>query len=111
MKSQNSRNQGFSYYFCVMIEGSGSGSIPLTNGSGSWRYKNIRIRRIRIRIRMRNTVLNVVQDEPGLDCRVPRVAAAQPAGRRCARPHHHRHRQGLDPQRPGGEGDRPRPRE
>ncbi len=33
--SQNSRNQGFSYYFCMMIEGSGSGSIPLTSGSGS----------------------------------------------------------------------------
>jgi hypothetical protein len=34
-----SRNQGFSYHFCVMIEGSeaksGSGSIPLINGSGS----------------------------------------------------------------------------
>jgi hypothetical protein len=29
----NSRNQGFSCYFCLMIEG--SGSIPLTNGSGS----------------------------------------------------------------------------
>ncbi len=34
-KSQNSRNQGFSYYFCLMIER----SFPLTNGS-----KNIRIR-------------------------------------------------------------------
>jgi hypothetical protein len=40
-KSQNSRNQGFSYYIGLMIEGSGSrsragsGSIPLTNGSGS----------------------------------------------------------------------------
>jgi len=34
-KSQNSGNQGFSYYFCLMIEGSGYGSIPLTNGSGS----------------------------------------------------------------------------
>ncbi len=34
-KSQNSRYQGFSYYICLMIEGSGSGSIPLTNGSGS----------------------------------------------------------------------------
>ncbi len=34
-ESQNSRNQGFSYYFCMMIEGSGSGSIPLTSGSGS----------------------------------------------------------------------------
>ncbi len=34
---QNSRNQGFSYYFCMMIQGSvaGAGSIPLTSGSGS----------------------------------------------------------------------------
>ncbi len=61
-KSQNSRNQGFSYYFCLMTEGfrpragdgSGSGSIPLTNGSGSGsrRPKNTWIR---IRIRIRNT--------------------------------------------------------
>ncbi len=43
----------FSYYFCLVIEG--SGSIPLTNRSGSGRPKNIRIRRIRIRIRIRNT--------------------------------------------------------
>ncbi len=50
-ESQNSRNQGFSYYFCMMIEG--SGSIPLTNGSGpgSGRPKNMWIRWIRIRIR------------------------------------------------------------
>ncbi len=34
-KSQNSRNQGFSYYFCLMIEGSGSRSVPPTYGSGS----------------------------------------------------------------------------
>jgi hypothetical protein len=34
-KSQNSRKQGFSYYFRLMIEGSGSGSVPPTNGSGS----------------------------------------------------------------------------
>jgi hypothetical protein len=34
-KSQNSRNQGFSYYFCLMIEGAGSRCVPLTNGSGS----------------------------------------------------------------------------
>jgi hypothetical protein len=36
-KSQNSWNQGFSYYFCLLTEGSGawSGSIPLTNESGS----------------------------------------------------------------------------
>jgi hypothetical protein len=52
-KSQNStgRIQGFSYYFCMMIEGSGSGSIPLTSGSGSGRPKNtwIRIRRSALR--------------------------------------------------------------
>jgi hypothetical protein len=52
-ESQNSRNQGYSYYFCMMIEGSGSragcGSIPLTCGSGSGRSKNTWIRWIRIR--------------------------------------------------------------
>jgi hypothetical protein len=46
-ESQNSRNPGFSYYFCLRIEG--SGSIPLTNGSGSVRAKNMWIRWIRIR--------------------------------------------------------------
>jgi hypothetical protein len=55
-ESQNSRNQGFSNYFCTMIEGSGSragsGSIPLTSGSGSGRPKNMWIR-----IRIRNTGL------------------------------------------------------
>jgi hypothetical protein len=56
-ESQNSRNQGFSYYFCMMIKGSGSRagsgseSIPLTSGSGSRRPKNMWIRWIRIRIR------------------------------------------------------------
>ncbi len=40
-KSQNSINQGFSLYFCLMIEGSGSGSIPLSNWSGSRRPKNM----------------------------------------------------------------------
>jgi hypothetical protein len=42
--SQKSRNQSFSYYFCLMIKG--SGSIPLTNGSGSGsrRPKNTWIR-------------------------------------------------------------------
>ncbi len=58
-ESQNRGNQGFSYYFCMMIEGSGSGagsvsgSIPLTSGfgSGSGRPKNMWIRWIRIRIR------------------------------------------------------------
>ncbi len=41
-KSQNSRNQAFFYYFCVMIEGSGAGSrrpknirVPESYGSGS----------------------------------------------------------------------------
>jgi hypothetical protein len=41
--SQNGKNQGFSHYFCLMIEGSGSGyesrSELLTNGSGSGRPK------------------------------------------------------------------------
>ncbi len=41
-ESQNRRNQSFSYYFCMMIEG--SGSIPLTSGSGSTRPKNMWIR-------------------------------------------------------------------
>ncbi len=44
--SQNSRNQGFSYYFCLIIEG--SGSVPLTNGSGSRRPKNTRILLVQI---------------------------------------------------------------
>jgi hypothetical protein len=47
-ESQNRRNKGFSYYFCMIIEGSGSragsGSIPLTNGYGSGRPKNMWIR-------------------------------------------------------------------
>ncbi len=51
-KSQNSRNQGFACYFCLMIEG--SGSVPLSKGSGSRRPKSIRIRWFRIR----NTVAN-----------------------------------------------------
>jgi hypothetical protein len=53
-ESQNSKNKRFSYYFCMMIEGSGSGSRA---GSGSRRPKNMWIRwiRIRIRIRIRNT--------------------------------------------------------
>ncbi len=44
-KSQNSRNQGFSYFFCLMMEGSGSRSLsvqimtdsdgPTTYGPGS----------------------------------------------------------------------------
>jgi hypothetical protein len=56
-KSQNIRNQGVSYHFGLMIEGSGSGSIPLINGSVSKRTQNIRIRRIRIRTRIRNFAL------------------------------------------------------
>ncbi len=42
-------NQGFSYTFCMMIEGSESGSIYLTSGSGSGRPKNMWIRWIQIR--------------------------------------------------------------
>ncbi len=33
----NGLNQGYSYYFCLMIEGSGAGSIHLTDGFGSRR--------------------------------------------------------------------------
>jgi hypothetical protein len=59
-ESQNCRNQGFTYYFCMMIEGSGAGagSIPLTSGSrsGSGRPKNRWIR-IRIRNTERNSIL------------------------------------------------------
>jgi hypothetical protein len=46
-KSQNSRNQGFSYYLCLMIEG--SGSVPRTYGSKTGRPKNVLVLRIRIR--------------------------------------------------------------
>ncbi len=55
-KSQNSKNQGFSYYFWLTMVGSwaGSGSVPLTNGSGSGMSKNIRIR-----IRNSNTVFRI----------------------------------------------------
>jgi hypothetical protein len=48
-KSQHRRNRGFSYYFCLMIEG--SGSIPLASGSGSGRPKNMWIWWIRSLIR------------------------------------------------------------
>ncbi len=43
-KSQNSINQGFSYYFCLMMEGAGAGSVLVTNGlgCGSGRPTNIR---------------------------------------------------------------------
>jgi hypothetical protein len=49
-ESQNIRIQGFSFYFCMMIEGYGSGSragsesIPLTSESGYGRPKNTWIR-------------------------------------------------------------------
>ncbi len=44
-KLHYSRNQGFSYYFCLMMEGSGAWSILVTNGSGcgSGRPKTVRI--------------------------------------------------------------------
>ncbi len=73
-ESQNSRNRDFSYYFCMMIEGSGAGSIPLTNGSGSGRPKNMCIRwiRIRIRIRIRDTAfMNVWLMFSILICKCP----------------------------------------
>jgi hypothetical protein len=52
-------NQGFSYCFCLLIEGSRyeakTGSIPQTNGSGSGRPKIMWNWWIRIRIQIRNT--------------------------------------------------------
>jgi hypothetical protein len=61
-------NQGFTYYFCLEIEGSGSaaGSVPLTNesGFGSIRPKNIRIRRIRIRNTAR--IIFTMEDDQNL---------------------------------------------
>ncbi len=61
-RSNKSRNQGFSHYICLVIEGFGSGSIPLTNGSGSGsrRPKNIWIWRIRIS----NTAINTDKHLP-----------------------------------------------
>jgi hypothetical protein len=38
-EEKNSRNQGFSYYFCLMTEG--SVPIPLISGSGPGRHKNM----------------------------------------------------------------------
>jgi hypothetical protein len=51
-KSQNSRYQGFSNYFCMMMEG--SGSAPLTNRSGLTQ-KTFRIRKDQ------NTACNIEQ--------------------------------------------------
>ncbi len=44
-KSQNSRNQCFSYYFCLLIEGYGSVSLTNESAFGSGRPKNICIRK------------------------------------------------------------------
>jgi hypothetical protein len=46
---KNSTNQGFSYYFCLMM--GGSGSVLVTYGSGKPKNKQI----LRVRIRIRNT--------------------------------------------------------
>jgi hypothetical protein len=43
-ESHNSRNQGFSYYFCMMIEGSGSGTGSLPLSMQHWSEVWIRIR-------------------------------------------------------------------
>jgi hypothetical protein len=59
--TQNGRNQSFSFYFCMMIEG--SGSIPLTNGSGM--PKNMWIR-IRIRIRNTGSVCDLLTEDDGM---------------------------------------------
>jgi hypothetical protein len=42
LTKQYRRNQDFSYYFCLMMEGSGAGAVLVVNGSGcgSERPKN-----------------------------------------------------------------------
>jgi hypothetical protein len=70
-------NQGFSYYFCMLIEG--SGSIPLTSGSGSGshgRPKNMWIRWIRIRNTAQN--VSVITTLCGAGCGVPRLHRPDP---------------------------------
>jgi hypothetical protein len=58
-KRSKKRNQGFAYYFCLLIEGSGSGSTPLWSGSG--RSKKMWIRWIRIRNTAANRCSGIVQ--------------------------------------------------
>jgi hypothetical protein len=43
-KSQNSRNQGFSYYFCLMMEGAGSVFVTTDPDADPGGPKNIRVR-------------------------------------------------------------------
>ncbi len=70
-KSQNSKNQGFSYYFCMMIEESGSRPT---------RPKNIRIRRIWIRIR--NTApSDITCDSPQVRHPLPQCPQTDPSWR------------------------------
>jgi hypothetical protein len=45
-KSQNSRNQGYTYFLCLLMKG--SGYVQIMTGSGSGRPKNILILRIPI---------------------------------------------------------------
>jgi hypothetical protein len=66
-KSQNSRNQRFSYNFYWMMRV--SGSVPLTNVSGSGRPKNLRIRirtPVRRGILLTDGLLEVLKDELSL---------------------------------------------
>ncbi len=49
-KSKYSRNLGFSYYFCLIIEGSGAGYVSHTNGSGFGWIRIFWLSWIRIRI-------------------------------------------------------------
>jgi hypothetical protein len=70
-KSQNNRNQGFSYYFCLMMEGSEAGSVPLTNRSVFAGFR-IRIDLMRIRIRIQNfsncgSGFRITDPDPGFD--------------------------------------------
>ncbi len=52
----------FSYYFCLMIEG--SGSVPRTNGSGSRRSCNIRIRNTALKLNnFQNTPIPITKEK------------------------------------------------
>ncbi len=67
-KSQNSRNQFFSYYFWLIIEGSGAGagfgSASLTNRSGSRRPKNTWILGTRIQNALKHTGMDPRDPDP-----------------------------------------------
>ncbi len=53
---KNSKNQAFSYFWCLLMEGPGCGSVTNKDGSRSKRPKNIRLLRIRIHVTLHFTL-------------------------------------------------------